>query len=305
MTKRGVLVMAYGTPAGLNDVERYYTDIRRGRAPSAELLEELTDRYRAIGGRSPLLEITRAQVAGLEERLDGVRAYLGQKHSSPFIADAMEEVARDGIEELVGLVLAPHFSALSVGDYERRARAGAGAERATWSGRFQMVQSWHLEPGYVSLLAERVRHELDALPPELKDEALVVFSAHSLPERILAEDDPYADQLRETAAAVASRLALPRWRTGWQSAGRTADPWLGPDILEIVEKEAAEGTRALVVCPCGFVADHLEVLYDLDTEAADAAARVDITLRRTRSPNADPEFLDVLASVVRPALSTS
>ena len=303
MTKRGVLVMAYGTPAGLNDVERYYTDIRRGRPPSAELLEELTDRYRAIGGRSPLLEITRAQVVGLEERLDGVTAYLGQKHSSPFIADAMEQVERDGIEELVGFVLAPHFSAMSVGDYERRARAGA--ERAVWSGHFQMVQSWHLEPGYVSLLAERVRRELDALPPELKDEALVVFSAHSLPERILAEDDPYADQLRETAAAVASMLSLPRWRIGWQSAGRTADPWLGPDILEIVEKEAADGTKALVVCPCGFVADHLEVLYDLDREAADAAARVDVTLRRTRSPNADPEFLDVLASVVRPALSTS
>lgn len=302
MTTRGILVMAYGTPLDLDDVERYYTDIRRGRPPSPELLEELTERYRAIGGRSPLLEITRAQVAGLEQRLDGVKAYLGQKHSAPFIADAMKQIARDGIDDLIGLVLAPHFSTMSVGDYERRARAGA--EAASWGGRLQMVDSWHLESGYIALLAERVRTELAELPSEVRGDALVIFSAHSLPERIITNGDPYADQLRETAEAVAAAVSLPRWRTGWQSAGRTEDPWLGPDILEIVEKEAADGTKAIVVCPCGFVADHLEVLYDLDIEAARSAARLGIDLRRTRSPNADPEFLDVLAAVVRRAPSS-
>ena len=302
LSARGVLVMAYGTPRDLDDVERYYTDIRRGSPPPPELLEELTDRYRAIGGRSPLLEITQAQTRGLEERLDDVKVYLGQKHSDPFIADAVAAMARDGIEEAVGLVLAPHFSTMSVGDYERRARAGG--ERAGWTGRLQMVESWHLEPGYISLLADRVQSELAALPPELRSDALVVFSAHSLPERILRDDDPYADQLRGTGGAVANELALPRWRTGWQSAGRTADPWLGPDILEIVEKEAADGTKAIVVCPCGFVADHLEVLYDLDIEAKTAAAERGVELRRTRSPNADAGFLDVLATVVHRAFAS-
>lgn len=301
MTKRGVLVMAYGTPRDLDDVERYYTDIRRGSPPPLELLEELSARYRAIGGRSPLLEITSAQVSGLEEHLDGVKAYLGQKHSAPFIPDAVAAMAADGIEEAVGLVLAPHFSSMSVGDYARRARSGA--EEVAWSGRLKMVESWHVEPGYVSLLAERVEAAIATLPPDLQGEALVVFSAHSLPERILKNDDPYADQLRETAEAVAASTSLPHWRTGWQSAGRTADPWLGPDILEIVEKEAADGTRAIVVCPCGFVADHLEVLYDLDIEAKSAAEERGIELTRTRSPNADPEFLDVLATVVRRAFA--
>ena len=303
VTKRGVLVMAYGTPRDLDDVERYYTDIRRGKTPSPELLEELSERYRAIGGRSPLLEITTAQVRGIEERLDGVRAFLGQKHSPPFIADAVEEMERAGVEEAVGLVLAPHFSALSVGDYERRARAAG--EQLPWSGRLSMIDSWHLEPGYVSLLAERVQAEIASFSAELQDEVLVVFSAHSLPERILQENAPYADQLGETAEAVAAAASLTRWRTGWQSAGRTSDPWLGPDILEIIEKEAADGTRAILVCPCGFVADHLEVLYDLDIEATAAARDRGVELRRTRSPNADSDFLDVLASVVRRAFASS
>lgn len=303
MTAQAVLVMAYGTPLGLDDVERYYTDIRRGRPPPAALLEELTDRYRAIGGKSPLLEITKAQVAGLEDRLDGMRAYLGQKHSPPSIADAVEEMARDGIEDALGLVLAPHFSTMSVGDYERRARLAG--DQASWSGHLRMVESWHLEPGYIRLLGRRLSEALATLPVNLQGDALVVFSAHSLPQRILQENDPYPKQLRETAQAVAAAASPLRWRMGWQSAGRTGDPWLGPDILEIMEKEAADGARAVVVCPCGFVADHLEVLYDLDIEAAEVARRLGIELRRTASPNADPDFLEVLAAVVRRAVATA
>lgn len=296
--RRGVLVMAYGTPADIDDVERYYTDIRRGRPPSRELLDDLTERYRAIGGKSPLLEITQAQAKGLEERLGGPRVYLGQKHSSPFVSDAVAAMQTDGVSDAVGLVLAPHYSALSIGDYERRARSAA--EEAGWTGRLKMVDSWHLEPGYISLLSERVRDAVASLPRDAGD-PLVVFTAHSLPERILQSDDPYPQQLRATAEQVAARLALTEWRIGWQSAGRTNDPWLGPDILEIVAEEDEAGRRGIVVCPCGFVADHLEVLYDLDIEAAAAAAARGVAFTRTASPNDDPAFLDTLASVVRRA----
>jgi protoporphyrin/coproporphyrin ferrochelatase len=300
MSGPALIVMAYGTARDLDDVERYYTDIRRGRPPTPESLEDLRDRYRAIGGRSPLLEITRAQVDGLAERLSGVPVLLGQKHSPPFIDDAVEAMIANGATSALGLVLAPHFSSMSVGDYERRLRAAA--DRRGWEGRIDMIESWHLEPGYLEMLAGRVKEALDGLPDASPEQTQVVFSAHSLPQRILDAGDPYPTQLEETGAAVASLLGLPRWRTGWQSAGRTEESWLGPDILEIVEKEAAEGTRALVVCPCGFVADHLEVLYDLDIEAASAAARHGLYLTRTRSPNADAGFIDVLASVARRAL---
>ncbi|HJR44270.1 MAG TPA: ferrochelatase [Actinomycetota bacterium] len=302
MTRQAVLVMAYGTPADLDDVERYYTDIRHGRPPTPELLERLTARYQAIGGRSPLLDVTEAQVKGLEERLRGPRAYLGLKHSAPFITDALGQIASDGVDELVGLVLAPHYSTMSIGDYERRTRSAA--TEIGWAGTLRMVKSWHVEPGYIEFLAEEVKRSLASLPPDVADDVLVVFSAHSLPSRILQEGDPYPHQLTETAEAVAERAGIARWRTGWQSAGRTADPWLGPDVLEIVETEAAAGTRALVVCPCGFVADHLEVLYDLDIEAAAAAAARGISLTRTRSPNDDPVFLDALAAVARRALGS-
>ncbi len=295
-----VLVMAYGTPADLDDVERYYTDIRRGRRPPPELLEELTSRYRAIGGRSPLLDITRAQVKGLEERLGGPRVYLGQKHSRPYISDAISKIVRDGAAHIVGLVMAPHYSGMSVGDYERRARVAA--EEAGWNGSISVVESWHLEPGYIAFLADAVRDEISSLADKVQRDTVVVFSAHSLPERIVQLDDPYPEQLRETADAVASELSLPRWRTGWQSAGRTDDPWLGPDVLEIIEEEADAGTPAVVVCPCGFIADHLEVLYDLDIEASAAAAEAGMSFARTRSPNDDPAFLDAVAAVVRRAL---
>ena len=295
----GVLVMAYGTPAGIDDIDRYYTDIRHGRPPTAELLQELTDRYQAIGGRSPLLEITSAQARGLEERLGGPRVYLGQKHSPPFIHDAVRAMKDDDVTDAVGLVLAPHFSTMSIGDYERRTRAAA--EAVAWDGRLHMVESWHLEPGYITLLAERVKDAIASLPPDAGD-PLVVFTAHSLPERILQQGDPYPEQLRATGEQVASTLALKDWRIGWQSAGRTKDPWLGPDVLEVLDEEARSGRTSIVVCPCGFVSDHLEVLYDLDIEAATHAAKLGVVFTRTSSPNTDPAFLDTLATVVRRSL---
>lgn len=300
MPAEGVLVMAYGTPRSLEKVESYYTDIRGGRPPTPEQLDDLVGRYRAIGGHSPLLEITQAQAAGIEERLGGVKAFLGQKHAAPFIADAATRMRDAGITRAAGIVLAPHYSFMSVGDYERRARS-AFAETG-WDGTFSMVTSWHLEPGYIELLVERVTAALDRLPEGTGAEAVVVFSAHSLPDRIVDRGDPYPDQLRETAEAVAGKLGSVRWQIGWQSAGRTDEPWLGPDILEVIRSLAASGAPAVVVCPCGFVADHLEVLYDVDIEAQAVAEEVGISLERTAAPNDDPAFLDILAGVVRRAL---
>ncbi|MDQ4126215.1 MAG: ferrochelatase [Actinomycetota bacterium] len=299
----GVVVMAYGTPRGLEDVERYYTDIRHGRPPTPELLAELTERYAAIGGQSPLYEITEAQRIGLEKRLDGVPTYLGQKHSPPFIPDAIRAMAADGVDRIVGLVLAPHYSKMSVGDYRRRvvlARDEAGLDAAV-----DVIESWHVEPGYVTFLAQRVREAAARLTPEAQERHVVVFTAHSLPQAILRGGDPYPQQLQETADAVAAEAGIASHTIGWQSAGRTADPWLGPDVLEVIERRAGEGARGVVVCPCGFVSDHLEVLYDVDVECVDAARRLGVELVRTESPNDDPAFLEVLATVVRRELDAT
>lgn len=293
--KQGILVMAYGTPRSLDEVEAYYTDIRHGRPPAPRLIADLKERYRAIGGHSPLLEITRAQADGLQERL-GIPVYLGQKHAAPKILDAVAAAQRDGVERLIGIVLAPHYSKMSVGDYSARARRAA--EELGWNGALEVIPSWHTEPGFLDWLSSRVKEAIAELPADLQDNALVIFSAHSLPERITRSSDPYPEQLAETARAVAERSGLADFCVGWQSAGRTADPWLGPGLIEILQRESAGGRRAAVVCPCGFVSDHLEVLYDIDIEAQDEARRLGIELRRTRSPNDDPAFLDVLAGVV-------
>ena len=290
-----VLVMAYGTPKGLDDVEAYYTDIRRGRPPSPEQLKELTDRYRAIGGRSPLLEITRRQADGIADRL-GIPAYIGQKHAAPFIHDAITAMDEAGVTDAVGLVLAPHYSSMSIGDYARR--VAAAKESAGWSGEVMMIESWHVEPAFVDLLAGYCKNALSSIPAPARDRTTLVFTAHSLPTSIVAKGDPYPEQLRDTAEAVARHLGLERWRIGWQSAGRTEQEWLGPDVLDIVEELAGSGDRGVVVCPCGFVADHLEVLYDLDIEAAQRSQELGISFTRTRSPNDDPAFLDMLSDVV-------
>jgi ferrochelatase len=289
-----VLVMAYGTPASLEDVEAYYTDIRRGRTPPPELLEDLRARYRAIGGRSPLLEITRAQANGISQRV-GLPAYVGMKHSPPWIANAVAEMARDGIERAAGLVLAPHYSSMSVGDYRRRAEKAAAD--VGWSGRLVIIESWHLEPGYIGFLAREVERALSSLSESARADSVVLFTAHSLPVRVVEMGDPYADQLTETADAVAARAGLSRWRTAWQSAGRTDVPWLGPDVTDAIRDVAAQGVRGIVVCPCGFVADHLEILYDVDIECRRVAGEIGVELARTASPNDDPTFLDALAAV--------
>lgn len=290
----GVVVMAYGTPASPADVEAYYTHIRRGRPPEPEQLADLVRRYDAIGGTSPLAERTEAQRAGLAASLDRrapgrCTVVLGQKHAAPFIEDAAGALVAEGVGSIVGLVLAPHWSRASVGEYQARLADAAGSVPVA------PIESWHLEPSYTDFLAAAVRDGLASLP----ERTAVLFTAHSLPERALV-DDPYPDQLRESAQVVAAAVGLDaeRWSLAWQSAGRTADPWRGPDVLEVVRELAASGWAGVLVCPQGFVSDHLEVLYDLDLEAAAVAADAGIAFARTRVLNDDPGVLGALADRV-------
>ena len=291
----GVLVMAYGTPASPGDVEAYYTHVRRGRPPTPDLLADLVRRYEAIGGLSPLARRTAEQVAALATALgDGYVVTLGQKHAAPFVEDGMSRLLAAGVARVVGLVLAPHYSSLSVGEYHERAAASAGATP------YVGIRHWHLHPVLVELLAERVTGALDGFADGARVETLV--TAHSLPERARDLDDPpYPDQLRATAEAVAAQAGLTRWRLAWQSAGRTPEPWIGPDILDVVRELAGEGLDGVVVCPAGFVSDHLEVLYDVDIEARRVAEEVGLELRRTPSLNDDPRLVAMLAGLVADA----
>ncbi|MGI8683812.1 MAG: ferrochelatase [Acidimicrobiales bacterium] len=297
----GVLVMAYGTPASPDDIEAYYTHIRRGRPPTPDLLADLRRRYDAIGGISPLAARTRAQADGIAAALgDGYTVALGHKHAAPFVEDGLAELVAAGVTRVIGLVLAPHYSALSVGQYHQRAAAAADAQGVSYTG----IGSWHRHPALVDLLAERVATARKRL--SMSDGAVVetLFTAHSLPERAVGLDDPsYPDQLRETAEAVAAVAGIDRWRTAWQSAGRTADPWIGPDILEVIRALPAEGVDAVVVCPAGFVSDHLEVLFDVDIEARGVADGAGLGLERTASFNDDPRFVGLLAGLVRDAVA--
>jgi len=313
----GVLVMAYGTASGPDDVERYYTDIRGGRPPTPEHLEELRERYAAIGNRFPLLEITRQQAEGLGRELNladpgGFRAYLGMKHSPPFIAEAVRRMRADGIERAIGIVMAPHWSGMSVESYIERVRT----ETADGPPSLTFVRSYHDHPGFVSFLSVRVAEALGRLTASERDGATVIFSAHSLPVRELADGSlrclrcrmcedscRYRDGLAETADLVAAELGLVRHTIAWQSAGRTDDPWWGPPIEDVIADLASQGCPAVIVCSAGFVADHLEILYDLDVEAQAIAEQAGIRLVRTEMPNADPAFVRVLADVVRRQLA--
>ncbi len=309
----GVLVMAYGSASGPEDIERYYTDIRGGRPPSSEHLAALRERYAAIGNRFPLLDITGRQAAGLDAELNAgyngaFRTYIGMKHSPPFIAEAVERMRTDGIDRAIGIVMAPHWSGMSVETYVERVER-AVAERG--APRFTFVRSYHDHPLFVDLLVGRVRDAIASLSEDTRERAAVVFSAHSLPVRstddgsVRCRDcdcDPscrYRDGLRETAELVARRLGLASFAIGWQSAGRTSDPWWGPPIEEVIRDLAERGYPAVVMCSAGFTADHLEILYDLDIEAKAVAEDAGIEFTRTEMPNADPAFMRALAAIVR------
>jgi ferrochelatase len=284
-----VVLMAYGSPDRIADVPAYYADIRGGRPVKPEHLDDLVDRYRRLGieDSNPLNEITEATRAALEAEL-GLPVFTGMKHWTPRIADAADRAAAADV--VVGLVLAPHYSRLSIAGYRDQLETAL-------AGRSELVfvESWHDEPGFVDLLAERIH----GTP------AHVVFTAHSLPARILDEGDPYKDQLLETSRLVAEAADVDDWTFSFQSESPTGEPWLGPDILDHLDDLHARGVRDVLVCPVGFVADHLEIRWDLDNEAKDKARELGMTLERIEMPNADPQFVRTLAQIVKRALSAA
>ena len=303
----GVLLMAYGTPETPDQVEPYFTHIRGGRVPSPESVERLRHRYESVGGRTPLLEITNEVRAALEHELNAApvgptyRVYVGMKHWHPYIGDVVPRIAADGVGELVAVALAPHYSRISIGGYRSAIEQALAGLSDPPTLRF--VDSWHLNPQFIEFTADRVAAALAEFPGRegKGGGVLTVFSAHSLPERIREWNDPYEVQLRESCDAVAARAGIRSWRFAWQSAGQTAEPWLGPDILDYLDTLHAEGVRRVLSVPIGFVCDHLEVMYDIDHEARRKADALGMTLRRTRMPNADPGFVRALASVVAAA----
>ena len=300
-----VVLMAYGTPLSQEEIEPYYTDIRRGRPPTAEALADLTRRYNAIGGVSPLAQTTEAQRRLLQATLDAsepgrYEVTLGLKHADPSIEETATAAALGQFSSIVGLVLAPHFSAFSVGQYlDRLQQAVAETGQDT---PVAGIMSWATMPAYIDFLANDLATRLTKMRSSIEGRPKVLFTAHSLPERIIAAGDPYADELRSTALAVAERLDLAEgtdWQIAWQSAGRTPGAWLGPDILQVIDElGSGDDVGGVIVCACGFVADHLEVLYDLDIEAAQRADAHDLAFDRTASVNTDAKTFEALAKLV-------
>jgi protoporphyrin/coproporphyrin ferrochelatase len=304
--KMGLLVMAYGTPYKEEDLERYYTHIRHGRKPSQEMLDELRERYDAIGGISPLAKITLEQAKKLEERLNELqndvefKMYLGLKHIEPFVEDAVEKMHKDGIEEAVSIVLAPHFSTFSVKSYNGRAKETA---KKLGGPTITSVESWYDEPKFIDYWVTKIKETYASMPEEERNEAVLIVSAHSLPEKILTVGDPYPQQLEETAKLITEKANISDYAVAWQSAGNTPEPWLGPDVQDITRTLYKEnGYKAFVYAPVGFVSDHLEVLYDNDIECRAVTDELGVSYYRPPMPNTAPEFIDAMATVVMKTL---
>lgn len=298
MAKIGVLVMSYGSPKDMESIEEYYTNIRHGHAPTQEQLEDLQKRYAAVsGGIFPLREHTNAQVTGLASALESAypgqfAVYQGLKHAAPFIEDGIAAMQAAGIHHAISIVLAPHYSVMSIGDYNKRAAAAAQSAGIS----LHSVRDYHMHPQLIEAHVLRVQEQLAHF--DLTKPLRVIFSAHSLPERIRAMGDVYEEQLLETSRAVASAAGVTDWSFTWQSAGRTREPWLGPDILDALVTVAGEGYGQILSVPLGFVSDHLEVLYDLDIEAMKKASGLGVHYARTAMLNDDPLYMHVLADSV-------
>ncbi|OLC88432.1 MAG: ferrochelatase [Gemmatimonadetes bacterium] len=293
-----VLLMAYGGPGNLAEVEPYLLDVRGGRPTKPQLVEEIRARYARIGGRSPILEHTRAQAAGVGRALGtGFRTYVGMRHWHPYIKDSVAEIRRAGTQRVVGVVMAPHYSGMSVGAYEKKLLEAAHESEPL---EVALVRSWWEQPAFLDTMANRVRQALQRFPKP--SEVQVIFTAHSLPERILAAGDPYPEELKASAAEVARRLELGEWHFAYQSAGATNEPWLGPDAAELMTKLAREKRAdAMLLVPIGFVCDHVEILYDIDIEYQALARRLGVQLERTASLNDDPGLVAAVAQVVKHA----
>ncbi|EGO3846347.1 ferrochelatase [Listeria monocytogenes] len=303
MTKKvGLLVMAYGTPYKDEDIERYYTDIRHGHKPSEEMIADLRGRYHAIGGLSPLAKINEAQAYGLEKALNEsqdeveFKAYIGLKHIEPFIEDAVEAMHKDGIEEAISIVLAPHYSSFSVEAYNKRAKDAADKLGGL---RIKAINDWYKQPKFIQMWADRINETAKQIPADELLDTVLIVSAHSLPEKIKQHNDPYPDQLQETADFIFEKVVVPHYALGWQSEGKTGEPWLGPDVQDLTrELYGREKYKHFIYTPVGFVAEHLEVLYDNDYECKVVTDEVGATYHRPPMPNSDPEFLEVLRTVV-------
>lgn len=292
----GVLLVAYGAPSTVDDVEPYLLDVRGGRPTSRDMVALFRQRYRAIGGGSPLLERTNEQAAALAEYLGGsVPVFVGMRHWHPYIRDVFQRIHSQGITRIVSLALAPHFSTMSIGAYSQRIDEARGTIATI------MVRQWFDHPGFLDAVTERVREGLDRFPAGVRDDVPVLFTAHSLPQRILTDGDPYETQLQASVKGVLARLGPRPHHFAYQSAGHAGGPWLGPDAAAVIESLAAAGSRHVLVCPIGFVSDHLEVLYDVDIEYRQLAAGNGLHLERTQSLNASPLLIDALASLVRQA----
>jgi len=291
-TGTGVLLMAHGTPASMDEMPEYLKLVRGGRPASDELVAEMRHNYQAIGGRSPLTDITQAQADALQARLGReVPVAVGMRNWTPLINDALAGLARAGVTRVIGIPLAPQFSTLSVQKYIDAATAALPAGMT-----FEAVESFHAHPLLLDAFAERVR----AAAP--KSDELVVFTAHSLPKRVIDAGDPYADEVAATAQGVAARIGLSRYERAYQSAGRTPEPWIGPDLSELIDEQSGKGVRKFLVVPIGFVCDHTEILFDVDVQAARTAREFSTSLRRTESLNTSPTFIAMLEQVVRQML---
>lgn len=299
--KIGLLVMAYGTPYKEEDIEPYYTHIRRGRPPAPEQLEDLRSRYEAIGGISPLAKITEDQAIALCQKLNErqndvtYQVYIGLKHITPFIEEAVEQMHADGITEAVSIVLAPHFSTFSVQSYNGRAQEEAKA----YGIQLSSVESWYQEPKFIQYWVQKVQETYASLSEEEKDKTCLIVSAHSLPEKILQHGDPYPKQLEETAHLIAEGADVKHYEVGWQSEGQTPEPWLGPDVQDLTKALHEEkGYERFVYIPVGFVSDHLEVLYDNDYECKVVCDEVGALYERPAMPNTNPLFINAMVDAI-------
>lgn len=289
--------MAYGGPDKLEDVEPYLLDVRGYRPTSQEIIHEVRERYREIGGRSPILEQTQAQADALESALNvngkEFKAFVGMRHWHPFIKDVLAEMQAQGIEKAVGVVMAPHYSRMSIGAYYQR------LEEANSPIAISRIENWHLEAGYIHTLANRVRAALQRFPEEIRADVPVIFTAHSLPEKILEWNDPYPAQLRETVSAVMEKLGSQPHEFAFQSAAISTIPWLGPDAGEVIESLVAKGKKHILLCPIGFVCEHVEILYDIDIVYQNLARSLGIHLERIEMLNTAPEMIAGLADSIR------
>lgn len=293
----GVLVMAYGGPNNLDEVEPYLLDVRGYRPTSQEIIHEVRERYREIGRRSPILEQTQAQADALESALNvnggQFKAYVGMRHWHPFIKHVLADMQAEGVDKAVGVVMAPHYSRMSIGAYYQR------LEEANSPITFSCIENWHLETGYLNALAGRVRDALNRFPEEIRVEVPVIFTAHSLPEKILEWNDPYPTQLRETVSAVMEKLGSQPHEFAYQSAAISTLPWLGPDAGEVIKRLASEGKQHILLCPIGFVCEHVEILYDIDIVYQKLAKSLGVHLERIEMLNTAPEMIDGLAGLIR------